>query len=117
MAPTSPTRPSEMGARRLGEENEELNRVLQDREKAHLLKVESLYQQHTAEKNDLDTQKRMVQQKNGELEEDLVKALRERDRAVTAYDDLNRNVQQRVMACIDDVVNAHTRRLHHALTR
>ena len=102
---------TETTLKRVTADKEEVSRVLTEREQSHMKKLESLYQEQTIERQENENIKKQLMQKISSLESELAQAQKDKERAVKEYDNLGQTVQQRINACIEEIVGGHVRKL------
>ena len=51
------------------------------------------------------------------LEEELFKTIKERDRVLKEYEILNEVLKQKTLSCLEATIGAHVRKLENALSR
>ena len=96
---------------RTNSENDELNRTLKERKEAHVFQLENLCQEHAAERKGLENARDMLSDQIKQLEAELNKSRRERDRIIKEHEYLAESLKQRVSSLIQDTVLGHMRKL------
>ncbi|CAG9329321.1 unnamed protein product [Blepharisma stoltei] len=92
-------------------ENEELNETLNERKEAHMKQLETLLQEQTTERKQNENTKENLTSQIHDLEMDLMKTSKDRDRILNEYNYLSENLKQKTVALIQETVLAHLRKL------
>ncbi|CAG9316297.1 unnamed protein product [Blepharisma stoltei] len=92
-------------------ENDELSETLNERKEAHMKQLETLLQEQTAERKQMENTRENLASQINDLEVDLMKTTKDRDRILNEYNYLSENLKQKTVALIQDTVIAHLRKL------
>jgi chromosome segregation ATPase len=94
-------------------ENEELNHTLKERKEAHVNQLEKVCQEHAAERKSLEGNRDLLIEQSKQLESELNRVRRDRDRIIKEHEYLADILKQRVTALIQDTVLGHMRKLEN----
>lgn len=92
-------------------ENDELNKTLKERKEAHISQLESLCQEHALERKTIEMNRDQICDQVKQLEQELAKSRRERDRIIKEHEYLAESLKQRVSSLIQDTVISHMRKI------
>lgn len=92
-------------------ENEELGRTLNERKETHMKQLEALCQDQSIERKQMDNTRENLTGQIHDLELDLLKTSKDRDRILNEYNNLSDNLKQRTVALIQETVLSHLRKL------
>ena len=92
-------------------ENEELNLTLKERKETHVNQLEKVCQEHAAERKSLEGNRDLLIEQLKQVESELNKTRRDRDRIIKEHEYLAEVLKQRVSALIQDTVLGHMRKM------
>lgn len=99
------------GLDRANSENEELNKTIKERKEAHIIQLEKVCQENALERKSLESNRDALSDQIKQLEAELNKSRRERERIVKEHEYLAESLKQRVSSLIQDTVLGHMRKL------
>ena len=94
-------------------ENEELNQTLRERKEAHTGQMEKVCQEHAVERKNWEGNRDALVEQIKQLEYEIVKMRRDRDRIIKEHEYLADMLKKRVSALIQDTVLGHMRKLEN----
>ena len=92
-------------------ENEELNLTLKERKETHVNQLEKVCQEHAAERKNLEGNRDLLIEQLKQVESELNRTRRDRDRIIKEHEYLAEVLKQRVSALIQDTVLGHMRKM------
>lgn len=92
-------------------ENSDLTKVLKERKESYSAQVEKMTTDYNSERKLLENAKDSLNEQLRQLEIEVIKVKRERDRALKEFEYLNDNLKQKVNSMIQDTVLGHMRKV------
>ena len=96
---------------RANQDNEELNNALKERKETHIIQLEKICQEHTGERKTFESNIDALNEEIKQLELELNRSRRERERIIKEHEYLAETLKQRVSSLIQDTVLGHMRKL------